>query len=582
MQSIVQFKTQNDIYSLLNTPSKIGKLVTKDKMRLNDPLEPLLRIDDLEKIIENDRKVIAPTNNKTKENVENKIKSESEIDLLFKPQPMPRPPNPRRVKTSIQISSFVIHFKQDLKRPDFSIYSSPHTTFQNFIETAAKKINDQIAKKKLMKSESPGLNVSSLDTNSNTNNSNNNNNNTNVQNNQNTQNNQNNQIQIPGVKINLPFMNNNNSNNNNNNQNQIENLEPMIENHQAWIIQVCDEKGEPDEDLPTIQYKSKLGEMGSLHFLLSRNPAFVIEKKENIKVFYHVNGLDKTSVDYEINMNMKVGDAITFFLNERNTQLKLSGTEKELPNDLTLFTLETADEKGKNDGFAASTTSILKDLDSKTFCIIGTGKYKLIEKRKTATISTQSINTSGKREIKVGLIQATTITHKNVETEKEKKSTEEKTTEKNEKENEKQEKKIENEKIERNTISVTEVKEQKKEKRLSFFGRKEKKDDTHSSRLSPRINKKVVSQGIVSMKNVTVFFNGKQFKVDVNENGTVEQCLKNIYTFGYKNGYIEGVKKSSELSLFVSDDKGEFDENKELEKDMIVKECNTRFFAVKK
>ena len=80
--------------------------------------------------------------------------------------------------------------------------------------------------------------------------------------------------------------------------------------------------------LPTIQYKSKLGEMGSLHFLLSRNPAFVIEKKENIKVFYHVNGLDKTSVDYEINMNMKVGDAITFFLNERNTQLKLSGTEK--------------------------------------------------------------------------------------------------------------------------------------------------------------------------------------------------------------------------------------------------------------
>ena len=84
------------------------------------------------------------------------------------------------------------------------------------------------------------------------------------------------------------------------------------------------------------------------------------------------------------------------------------------------------------------------------------------------------------------------------------------------------------------------------------------------------------------MKNVTVFFNGKQFKIDVNENGTVEQCLKIIYTFGYKNGYIEGVKKSSELSLFVSDDKGEFDENKELEKDMIVKECNTRFFAVKK
>ena len=83
MQSIVQFKTENDLYSLLNTPSKIGKLVTKDKMRLTDTLEPLLRIDELEKIIENDRKVIAPTNNKTKEKERKNEKKNSMLKVLI-------------------------------------------------------------------------------------------------------------------------------------------------------------------------------------------------------------------------------------------------------------------------------------------------------------------------------------------------------------------------------------------------------------------------------------------------------------------------------------------------------------------
>ena len=117
---------------------------------------------------------------------------------------------------------------------------------------------------------------------------------------------------------------------------------------------------------------------------------------------------------------------------------------------------------------------------------------------------------------------------------------------------------------------------------MSIFGRKEKKDDGMSPLKSPKIKQRIVSPGPVSMKNMTFFFNGKSHKIDINENGTIEKMIKDFYTFGYKNGLMEGIKASTELIAFVGNDKGNYDKKKELAKDLFVKECNSKIFVIVK
>ncbi|ELP86085.1 hypothetical protein EIN_327320 [Entamoeba invadens IP1] len=295
-------------------------------------IECSIKLSDLDRVLEQGKILQVSSNVEKTQSFQAKWKSSNDINKLFCVQPIPR--LPRKFCSTIQIQMFSIFFDKDLKVPKLSFYTSPKTTAANFIQTIIQKVNS------------------------------------------------------------LHDESNEKDPNKERLENSTKQKRTLLDGgSDVYFLRICDEEGEPDEDFPSLEPTSIIGEMGSYNYFLKENKDYVESLKHHrravnmpntqriailnnvkiVKVFFNVKGFENTSVKYEVRMGQKVIDFVNTVIEERNKKVGQNGDL--MPKDTKDFLFEMADQDGKPDDDFPMKCQDDISMRGDFFVFIGKGKY---------------------------------------------------------------------------------------------------------------------------------------------------------------------------------------------------------------
>ncbi|BFU23409.1 hypothetical protein EHI8A_128300 [Entamoeba histolytica HM-1:IMSS-B] len=479
MNNLVNYISEDQLVKEIGLDECMNRLNLKNNILMRKT-ECLVSLNDFENILENvlekEKKNIV-LNDKKVEGVEQKKQTEKEIDLLFQVQPIPRLPNPRRVKTGIQFKTYFIHFTGDFVIPKYSFSSSPNTSIEQFIKLTINKVNKQLEEE---------------------------------------------------------------------NQNNLF----LRETYESYLLRISDENGVADDDLPPLEYSSKIGEMGSSHFVLVDNPDYFDKVKKhrrvlnnsnsgmsaflntkNAKVFFKIKKMEGSTARYGYKDNTTVEEFLSSVIDERNKKYNLNGTEFELSKDLNNYEFKMADENGiPDDDFDVVLNSNISTYGD-SFVLIGKGKYQTnsdASSKQTIFVVPPTKGVSKEREIKKE--QRTSLNNKS-----------------------------------------------------SLFKRKKDDEIVPKPQLSPRQNKGktiIASPRKKPGKIYTVFYQTIQLKIEYDETGTVGGFIDEVLIYAFRNGIKLNGKNASDFSIYIAEPNGECDRDFEINKESQIKDMCSMFFGL--
>ncbi|ELP86632.1 hypothetical protein EIN_091970 [Entamoeba invadens IP1] len=155
-------------------------------------------------------------------------------------------------------------------------------------------------------------------------------------------------------------------------------------NPETYQILVSDDLGVPDEDLPPLEFSSKIGEIGTTHFAVKDNHEYLksLKKtprrlsllKDTYKVFFNVRGAEKMSVAFQCDGSTTVNQFISIITAERNRRLHLTG-DRSLSSNPEDYQFRVSDSMGGIDSdIPIPSGSVRVSGLGKSFVLTGMGR----------------------------------------------------------------------------------------------------------------------------------------------------------------------------------------------------------------